>query len=184
MKTCRKCPIRTKCTQVVPGIGSFTTSLMIVGEAPGFDEDKKGEPFVGLCGQLLNKLLEKAGIQRKDVYITNLVKCRPPVNRNPLPEEIQNCKPWLWAEIQKIKPAAILTLGKFSSCTLLKKKTTTTMKSIISQFHEVDYMDSLVAPWYHPSYLLRNGKKLDQMTVDWFVKVKEKVNELKQHPSI
>jgi uracil-DNA glycosylase family 4 len=144
---------------------------MIVGEAPGEDEDSIGEPFVGRSGKLLNKLLTEANISREVIYITNSVRCRPPHNRLPSPEEISACKIWLWREIQLIQPKVIMPLGHVPSTLLLKKSLT--MGKMKGNVYELDYCKAKLMPWYHPSYLLRQGSKLDEDTVKWFRKVKE-----------
>jgi uracil-DNA glycosylase len=112
---CTKCALSQGRTQVVFGAGSPTAELMFVGEAPGFHEDKQGVPFVGAAGQLLTKLLAEIGIPREDVYINNVLMCRPPGNRDPQPEEIQACEPHLWKKIELIQPKLICTLGNFAT---------------------------------------------------------------------
>jgi uracil-DNA glycosylase family 4 len=112
---CTKCGLSQARTQVVFGAGSPTAELMFVGEAPGFHEDKQGVPFVGAAGQLLTKLLAEIGIAREDVYINNVLMCRPPGNRDPQPEEIQSCEPHLWKKIELIQPKLICTLGNFAT---------------------------------------------------------------------
>ena len=112
---CTKCALAQGRTQVVFGAGSPTADLMFVGEAPGFHEDKQGVPFVGAAGQLLSKLLDGIGLSRDDVYIANVLKCRPPGNRDPLPEEIESCEPHLWRQIELIQPKLICTLGNFAT---------------------------------------------------------------------
>jgi DNA polymerase len=112
---CRKCALAEGRTQVVFGAGSPTADLMFVGEAPGFHEDKQGVPFVGAAGQLLSKLLAEIGLTRDEVYIANVLMCRPPGNRDPLPDEIQSCEPHLWRKIELIQPKLICTLGNFAT---------------------------------------------------------------------
>jgi DNA polymerase len=112
---CTKCALAEGRTQVVFGSGSPDADLMFVGEAPGFHEDKQGVPFVGAAGQLLSKLLDGIGLSRDDVYIANVLKCRPPGNRDPLPEEIESCEPHLWRQIELIQPKLICTLGNFAT---------------------------------------------------------------------
>jgi DNA polymerase len=112
---CTKCALAQGRTQVVFGAGAADADLMFVGEAPGFHEDKQGVPFVGAAGQLLSKLLDGIGLQRDDVYIANVLKCRPPGNRDPLPEEIEACEPHLWKQIELIRPKLICTLGNFAT---------------------------------------------------------------------
>jgi DNA polymerase len=114
MVTCRACELSQGRTRVVPGEGPEHAEVMFIGEAPGFNEDKQGRPFVGAAGQFLESLLAEAGLQRSQVYIGNVVKCRPPNNRDPLPTEIAACKPWLDQQIALIRPKVIVTLGRFS----------------------------------------------------------------------
>lgn len=178
VKNCQRCSLRKTCNQVVPGIGPKKASLMIIGEAPGYDEDLVGEPFIGQCGQLLTKLLTAAGISREDAYITNTVKCRPPGNSKPSPAYIAACKPWLWGEIQEVSPKVILPLGKVPTQLLLKLKASFKMGDVIGKEHAVTYTEAVIMPWYHPSYLLRQGKTADKDTIDFFKKIKEKSNGL------
>src|SRR5271154_6393298 len=112
---CTRCPLSTIRTQVVFGSGSPSADLMFVGEAPGFHEDKQGIPFVGAAGRLLGKLLEGIGLSREDVYVANVLKCRPPGNRDPLPEEISSCESHLFRQIELIRPKVICTLGNFAT---------------------------------------------------------------------
>jgi uracil-DNA glycosylase len=123
MRTCARCPILVKNrTQVVPGVGAEDAKIMFVGEAPGFNEDKQGEPFVGAAGNFLNELLSTIGLQREQIFITNVIKCRPPENREPLPIEIQNCRPWLDFQLKIIQPKVIVTLGRFAMESFLPGK--------------------------------------------------------------
>ena len=149
---CQKCSLCKTRNKVVFGTGSAKASLMFVGEAPGRDEDQKGEPFVGRAGQLLTKIIESIGLKRSDVYIANVLKCRPPNNRNPLPEEIITCEPYLIQQIEQIKPKVICTLGKFAAQTLLR--TTETISKLRGNFFF--YHGAKLIPTYHPAYLLRN----------------------------
>ncbi|MGQ9904382.1 MAG: uracil-DNA glycosylase family protein [Anaerolineae bacterium] len=114
VRQCALCPLSQTRTNAVPGEGPASAEIMFVGEGPGFNEDKQGRPFVGAAGQFLNELLQIAGFKREDVYITNVVKCRPPGNRDPLPEEIQACARYLDRQIELINPKVIVTLGRFS----------------------------------------------------------------------
>jgi uracil-DNA glycosylase family 4 len=111
---CVKCDIARLRTKVVPGEGAENAEIMFIGEAPGWHEDQQGRPFVGQAGQYLDRLLASIGLNRRQVYIANVIKCRPPDNREPLPTEIQNCQPWLDAQIELIKPKMIVTLGRYS----------------------------------------------------------------------
>lgn len=155
---CRGCPLHKTRLNVVFGSGSPDAHLVFVGEAPGQDEDIQGLPFVGRAGQLLTKIIEAMGLKREDVYIANILKCRPPNNRAPLPAEILACSDNVRRQIGIINPKAICTLGKFASQTLLK--TETPISALRGHFHE--YNGIKVMPTYHPAYLLRNphDKKL------------------------
>jgi uracil-DNA glycosylase family 4 len=137
--------------QIVFGVGNPDADLMFVGEAPGADEDVKGEPFVGRAGQLLTKMIEAIDLRRQDVYIANLIKCRPPGNRNPEPDEVEQCEPFLLRQIDSIKPKIIVALGKVSSQALLR----TTEPIARLRGREYAYHDAILMPTYHPSYLLR-----------------------------
>lgn len=154
VKNCTLCPLHLKRKQAVFSDGNPNSSLMFIGEAPGEDEDIQGLPFVGKAGKLLTKMIEKMGLKRKDVYITNIVKCRPENNRDPLLEEIEKCSPYLIEQIEIMKPKVIITLGRFSSAFL------TGMKSGIKQYRGkwFSYKGIPVMPTFHPSYLLRNAQ--------------------------
>jgi DNA polymerase len=138
--------------QIVFGVGSPMADLMFVGEAPGADEDVQGEPFVGRAGQLLTKIIEAIDLRREDVYIANVIKCRPPQNRNPEPDEVAQCEPFLFRQIDTIKPKVIVALGKFAAQSLLR----TTEPITRIRGREFSYRDSILIPTYHPAYLLRN----------------------------
>src|SRR6267142_427986 len=125
--------------------------LMFVGEAPGADEDIQGEPFVGRAGQLLTKIIESIALRREDVYIANVIKCRPPGNRNPEPDEVEQCEPFLFRQIDTVKPKVIVALGKFAAQCLLR--TTDPITRIRGR--EFKYRDAILIPTYHPAYLLR-----------------------------
>ena len=170
---CQQCKLRRGCNQVVPSIGPATSKLLIIGECPGQDEDIVGEPFVGRSGQLLDKLLKNAGINRDDIYITNVVKCHPPKNRTPSPTEIKACKGWLWEELRLVNPKVILTLGRTPSFLLLKVKPSAKMKDIVGKPYTVTYIDAIVYAWYHPSFLLRHSGKYDKTTIDFFKQIKD-----------
>jgi DNA polymerase len=139
-------------SQTVFGVGNPKARLMFVGEAPGEDEDKKGEPFVGRAGQLLTKIIEAIGLTRDQVYIANVIKCRPPGNRNPEPDEVATCEPFLFRQIDAIQPKVIVPLGKFAAQCLLK----TTEPITRIRGREYRYRDAILIPTYHPAYLLRN----------------------------
>ncbi|MFQ5953013.1 MAG: uracil-DNA glycosylase [Candidatus Omnitrophota bacterium] len=154
---CHRCPLAHTRTNVVFGEGNPKADLMFIGEAPGGEEDRQGRPFVGRAGQLLTKIIESIGLKREDVYIANILKCRPPGNRNPLPTEIATCSPYLERQIELIKPKVICALGKFAAQTLLN--TETPISRLRGKFY--DYHGTKLMPTYHPAYLLRNpgGKK-------------------------
>jgi DNA polymerase len=150
---CSRCKLHTLGRrQVVFGVGNPNADLMFVGEAPGADEDIQGEPFVGRAGQLLTKIIEAIGMQRSDVYIANVIKCRPPQNRNPEPDEVEQCEPFLFRQIETIKPKVIVALGKFAAQSLLK----TTEPITRLRGREYKYRDAILMPTYHPAFLLRN----------------------------
>ena len=138
-------------TQIVFGVGNPSADLMFVGEAPGADEDIQGEPFVGRAGQLLTKIIEAIGLKREDVYIANVLKCRPPGNRNPEPDEVERCEPFLQRQIDVVKPKVIVALGKFGAQCLLK----TNLPITRLRGQEFKYRDAILIPTYHPAYLLR-----------------------------
>ncbi len=150
---CTRCKLHTLGrTQIVFGVGNPDADLMFVGEAPGGDEDIQGIPFVGRAGQLLTKIIEAIGLTREDVYIANVIKCRPPQNRNPDPDEVQTCEPFLFQQIDTIKPRVIVALGKFAAQTLLRTE------DPISRLRGrlFDYRGAKLIPTFHPAYLLRN----------------------------
>lgn len=150
---CSRCKLHTLGRrQVVFGVGNPNADLMFVGEAPGADEDIQGEPFVGRAGQLLTKIIEAIDMKREDVYIANVIKCRPPQNRNPEPDEVEQCEPFLFRQIETIKPKVIVALGKFAAQSLLKSTEPITRL----RGREYRYRDAILMPTYHPAYLLRN----------------------------
>ena len=150
---CSRCKLHTLGRrQVVFGVGNPDADLMFVGEAPGADEDVQGEPFVGRAGQLLTKIIEAIDLRREDVYIANVIKCRPPQNRNPEPDEVEQCEPFLFRQVDTVKPKVIVALGKFAAQCLLR--TTEPITRIRGK--EFTYRDAILIPTYHPAYLLRN----------------------------
>ncbi len=152
--SCTACGLHKTRKNVVFGEGSAYAELMFVGEAPGRDEDIQGRPFVGRAGMLLTRLINKMGFERDEVYIANVLKCRPPNNRNPLPDEIVSCRHFLRRQIELIRPKVICALGKFAAQLLLESNTP------ISKLRgkEFDYMGAKLIPTYHPAYLLRNPR--------------------------
>jgi uracil-DNA glycosylase len=151
--TCTRCRLADTRTQVVFGVGNPDAELMFIGEAPGLHEDKQGEPFVGAAGQLLTRMLEGIGRTREEVYIANILKCRPPGNRDPLPDEIETCTPWLVETISVIQPALIVTLGNFATKYVLQTQTgITRMRGSVYEWH-----GRKVIPTFHPAAILRGG---------------------------
>ena len=149
---CEKCRLAKTRTQVVYGVGNPNADLMFIGEAPGRDEDIQGKPFVGRAGQLLTDIVKAMKLTRHDVYIANVIKCRPPENRNPEPDELDACRPWIRRQIEIIQPKVIVTLGRFALQSLTEKGYA--ISSVRGQW--LDYNGIKVMPTYHPAYLLRN----------------------------
>jgi DNA polymerase len=165
---CTQCALAETRTQVVFGVGDPRAGLMFVGEGPGEQEDLRGEPFVGRAGQLLTALIEGIGLTRADVYIANVVKCRPPGNRDPLPVEIETCRPYLEAQLGFIEPKVVVTLGNFATKLLLATKDGITKL----RGREFPYRDAVLVPVLHPAAVLRNtGASLAQTRAD-FVTIK------------
>lgn len=160
---CRACGLATHRTHPVPGHGCPHADIMLVGEGPGYHEDQQGLPFVGAAGRFLDELLSRAGIRRADVFVTNVVKCRPPNNRDPQPDEIAACEEYLFAQIAVIKPRAILTLGRFALATLVDEKLTS-----ISRVHGKAYRKAgiIYVPLYHPAAALHNEQLRDTIVQD------------------
>ncbi|MGH2660721.1 MAG: uracil-DNA glycosylase [Actinomycetota bacterium] len=159
--TCPRCRLAQGRTQVVYGTGSPEADLMFIGEGPGYYEDKQGEPFVGAAGQLLNRKLEEIGIRRGDVYITNVVLCRPPGNRDPYPDEVEACAPWLREQIALVDPRVIVTLGNFATRFILDKPAS--ISRVRGQRFPIE--GRTVIPTFHPAAVLRGGGEASaQMT--------------------
>lgn len=152
INTCMKCGLGKLRTNFVFGVGNPKADIVVIGEAPGADEDAQGEPFVGRAGQLLNKILEATGFAREEVYILNILKCRPPGNRNPAPDEVELCRPYLEKQLKLINPKLILLLGKVASESLLKTKEP--LNKLRGKTH--DYKGWKVRVTFHPAALLRN----------------------------
>jgi uracil-DNA glycosylase family 4 len=150
---CTKCRLAQGRTQVVFGVGDPNADLMFIGEAPGFHEDKQGEPFVGAAGQLLTRMLGEIGLGRDQVYIGNVIKCRPPGNRDPLPDEIEACTPWLVEQVSLIQPRVIVTLGNFATKFVLS--TSVGITRLRGQVH--DWHGRTVIPTFHPAAILHGG---------------------------
>jgi uracil-DNA glycosylase len=149
---CRRCKLHSTRTNIVFGTGSPRAKLVFVGEGPGRDEDLQGQPFVGLAGQLLTKIIQAIQLTREEVYIANIIKCRPPGNRNPEPDEIKSCEPFLRKQLEVIRPGLICALGTFAAQTLLQ--TEEKISLLRGRFHR--YRGILLMPTYHPAFLLRN----------------------------
>ena len=154
---CQRCKLCDQRKNIVFGVGDPHARLMFVGEGPGADEDIKGEPFVGKAGQLLTRMIQAMGLRREDVYIANIVKCRPPENRDPEPDEIAACEPFLLQQIEAVRPEVIVALGRYASQCLVGKATPISrLRGSWSSYAGIDLM-----PTFHPAYLLRNpsGKR-------------------------
>jgi DNA polymerase len=169
LHNCQRCPLaKLGRHQVVFGVGNPQASVMFVGEAPGFHEDQKGEPFVGAAGQLLNELLQSVGLSRADIYIANVIKCRPPNNRDPEPQEVDTCKPFLLQQIAAIRPKLVCSLGNWATQTLLERKV-----GITRVRGQAFYLKEFVLfPLLHPAAALHQGSMLQPLRED-FQKLKE-----------
>lgn len=159
---CTRCKLHKKRRTIVFGEGNPAAQLMLIGEAPGAEEDAQGRPFVGRAGQLLMQMIKAIGFQRSDVYIANVLKCRPPENRNPEADEISECSPFLFKQIAIIQPKLIIALGTFSAQLLLNSKST--ISSLRSRVYEMPY--GRVVATYHPSFLLRSPQMKPQAWED------------------
>ena len=166
---CTRCKLAAGRHQLVFGVGNPAAELVFVGEGPGEDEDRQGEPFVGRAGQLLTKMIEAMGYARGDVYIANVVKCRPPGNRNPEPDEIEACEPFLRAQLAAIRPRVIVALGKFAAQTLLRESTPISrLRGRWAVYEGVKLM-----PTFHPAYLLRSPEEKKKAWEDLQLVMKE-----------
>ncbi|SVB52406.1 uncharacterized protein METZ01_LOCUS205260 [marine metagenome] len=173
ISTCKKCNLGQHRNKFVFGVGDSHADLMLVGEAPGREEDLKGEPFVGRAGKLLDKILSAIKMTRhKNVYICNVLKCRPPQNRDPLPDEVEKCEPYLLHQINLIKPKLIVALGRISGTTLLRVDDT--LKSMRGRLH--DYHGTPLLVTYHPAALLRNSN-LKKYTWEDFQFIRDFINK-------
>jgi len=166
---CRLCPLAQTRTNAVPGEGNSSADLMFVGEAPGRDEDIQGKPFVGRAGQLLTKIIQAMHFERDEVYITNVVKCRPPGNRTPQGAEIECCRTYLFRQIEMIQPRVIVSLGKVASDFFIQSSLG--MTALRGDFYDFNHIK--VMPTFHPSYLIRNegNKRLKKMVWEDMKKV-------------
>lgn len=172
---CKRCKLHLKRRNIVFGTGNDKAELVFVGEGPGEDEDIEGLPFVGRAGQLLTRIIEAMAMKRDDVYIANIVKCRPPNNRNPEPDEIESCAPFLKKQLEVIRPRIICALGTFAAQTLLGSKER--ISQMRGRFHS--YNGIKVMPTFHPAYLLRNESE-KRLVWDDMKKVLEELNRTRQ----
>lgn len=154
---CTRCPLHTTRTQTVFGVGHRQADWMIIGEAPGMEEDRRGEPFVGRAGKLLDAMLRAAGFAREDVFIANILKCRPPRNRDPRPEEAAQCAPYLARQIELVQPKLILAVGRVAAQQLLQ--TDAPVGKLRGRVHRLAGPDVPVVVTYHPAYLLRSPRE-------------------------
>ena len=152
---CTRCKLHGGRTTLVFGVGSPDADLMFVGEAPGRDEDLQGIPFVGRAGQLLTRIIESIDLRREDVYIANVIKCRPPDNRNPAPDEVRTCEPFLFAQVDAIRPRIIVALGSFAARALLR--TEDAISKLRGRVY--DYRGAKLIPTFHPAFLLRSPER-------------------------
>ena len=155
VQKCAKCPLGETRTKAVFGAGNADADLMFVGEAPGAEEDRQGLPFVGRAGQLLNQMLAEIGLTREDVFIANVLKSRPPGNRDPLPLEIEACEPYLWRQVQLIEPRVVCSLGNFATKLLSGSQTGITKVRGTPQVHELGGRTVYLLPLFHPAAALR-----------------------------
>src|SRR3954463_14618199 len=167
LQDCRKCPLADGRTTVVFGTGNADADLMFVGEAPGFHEDQQGKPFVGRAGKLLDQLLEEIGLGRSDCFIANVLKCRPPGNRDPLAAEIAACRGHLTAQIELIEPRVVCTLGNFATKLLSGSPQGITRVRGVPQAHEIGARPVFLYPIFHPAAALRTPAMLDQLRSDF-----------------
>jgi uracil-DNA glycosylase family 4 len=174
---CVKCPLSATRTKVVFGSGNADADLMFVGEAPGAEEDRQGIPFVGRAGQLLNQLLEGIEMKREDAFIANILKSRPPANRDPQPEEIEACWPYLERQIQLIEPRVIATLGNFATKKITGSQTGITRVRGVPQVHQLGGRTVFVLPLFHPAAALRTPAVAEQLRGDF-----ERLPELLKQP--
>jgi uracil-DNA glycosylase len=159
---CKRCKLHRTRRTIVFGEGNKKAKLMFIGEGPGYDEDVQGRPFVGKAGQLLTRIIQSIHLEREEVYIANIIKCRPPQNRNPEPDEIKSCSPFLMKQIQAIQPKIICALGAFAAQTLLQ----TDAKITSLRGRTFDFKGIKVLPTYHPAFLLRNPDKKREVWED------------------
>ena len=180
LHNCQRCKLaKLGRTQVVFGVGNPNAQVMFVGEGPGFNEDKQGEPFVGAAGKLLNELLQSAGLSRAEIYIANVVKCRPPNNRDPEPDEVETCKPFLFQQIDSIQPKLVCTLGRWSTETILERKVSITkIRGQVIRHHNL-----VVFPLLHPAAALHQGNLLPALRED-FGKLKHYLDQANRESAV
>ncbi len=172
-------PLLTTCNRIVPGDGNAEAEILFIGEAPGKKEDETGIPFVGAAGKFLNEMLSSINLKREDVYITNIIKCRPPENRDPLPEEIEEFLPWLYAQIDLIKPKIVVTLGRHSLSTLIPNQKISIVHGTILR-KNIPNLDLIsVFALYHPAAALYNGS-LRKVLIEDFKKIPTAIKSLKK----
>jgi DNA polymerase len=162
IRSCQKCPLFQGRTNAVPGEGPEDAQIMFIGEGPGFHEDRQGRPFVGASGNLLEELLAGIGLTRDQVFIANVVKCRPPGNRDPLPDEIEACRPYLDRQIELIQPKIIVTLGRFSMQRYFPGQSITRIHGQVKRVGNVAYV-----PMFHPAAALRNPRWMEALQQDF-----------------
>lgn len=179
---CTKCRLAGGRTQVVFGVGNASADLMFIGEAPGFHEDRQGAPFVGAAGQLLDRMLGEIDLAREDVYIANILKCRPPGNRDPLSDEIESCTPWLIEQISLVQPRLVVTLGNFATKFLLNtQQGITRLRGQTFPWH-----GRTVIPTFHPAAILHGGgegsRPFEQLRED-FATIRRTLEDLRNPPA-
>ncbi len=181
IRICRNCGLWRQRKNAVPGEGSLDAAVMLIGEVPGYWEDVKGRPFVGAAGKILDEMLSRAGICRSGVYVTNVVKCRPPENRDPLPSEIETCTPYLDHQIKIVKPKLIATLGRHAASHIVAKAgfETESITRIHWRVYELNLLgfEVFIIPVYHPAAALYNAKYRDELNKD-FQLLKPKLERL------
>lgn len=173
---CDKCELRAGCSQVVWGAGKLPAELVLVGEAPGAEEDLMGRPWVSREGRLLARLLRDAGIDPDACLFTYAVKCHPGRGKTPTDAHADACRGWLWQELKKSRAKVVVPLGKLPTRMLLGLKKSFVLKDVAGVFHAVDYMGAVISPWFSPQHILQNGKKADREAAKFFKRVLEKVN--------
>ena len=167
VRDCRACPLADSRTQAVFGMGNADADLMFVGEAPGFHEDQQGKPFVGRAGKLLDELLGEIGLDRGDVFVVNTLKCRPPGNRDPMPDEIEHCRPYLYRQIELIEPKVVATLGNSATKLLSGSSAGITRVHGVPQHHEIAGRRVRLFPLFHPAAALRTPATLQALRADF-----------------